>query len=155
MIKQLRHYKLYKHIISKKITLSEKTGRMQMKRKIILAIFITLAVFSANGCGEKAAIPDELIGEWQTSEPKYEGCNFEVTELTVAFKPKSAETYSNIITNVKREENPNEEHVLYTIFYKMESGKIYQLSLNYYPEDNGVIRFKNQIEIVWTKKRAY
>ena len=126
-----------------------------MKRKIILAIFITLAVFSANGCGEKGTIPDELIGEWQTLDPKYEGCNFEVTELTVSFQPKGAESYSNIITNVEREEDPNEEFVLYTIFYKMESGKIYQLSLNYYPEENGAIRFKNQIEIVWTKKRSY
>ncbi len=126
-----------------------------MKRKIILAIFITLAVFSANGCGEKAAIPDELIGEWQTSEPKYEGCYFEVTKLTVAFKPKDAEIYSNIITNIKRVEVPDEEFVLYTIFYKDESGKIFQLSINYYPEDNGAIRFKNQTEIVWIRKRSY
>ncbi len=126
-----------------------------MKRKIILAIFITLAVFSANGCGEKGTIPNELIGEWQTTEPKYEGCYFEMTELTVAFKPKDAEIYSNIITKVTRVEDPNEEFVLYTIFYKDESGKIYQLSINYYPEENGVIRFKNQTEIVWTKKRSY
>ncbi len=128
---------------------------MQMKRKIILATFITLAVFAASGCGEKGTIPNELIGEWQTSEPKYEGCYFEVTELTVAFKPKDAEIYSNIITNIKREEDPNEEHILYTIFYKDESGKIYQLSINYYPEENGVIRFKNQTEIVWIRKRSY
>lgn len=126
-----------------------------MKRKIILVAFITFAVFSANGCGEKGTIPNELIGEWQTSEPKYEGCYFEVTELTVAFKPKSAEIYSNIITNIKREEDPNEEHILYTIFYKDESGKIYKLSLYYYPEENGTVRFKNQTEIVWIRKRSY
>ncbi len=126
-----------------------------MKRKIILVAFITLAVFSANGCGEKGTIPDELIGEWQTTEPKYEGCYFEVTKLTVAFKPKDAEIYSNIITNVKGEEDPNEEHILYTIFYKDESGKIYQLSLYYYPEINGAVRFKNQTEIVWIRKRPY
>ena len=127
-----------------------------MKRKIILVTFITLAVFSATGCGEKkGTIPDELIGEWKTSVPKYEGCHFEVTKLTVAFKPKDEETYSNIITKVKREEDPEEEHILYIIFYKTESGKVYQLSLNYYPEENGVIKFKNQPEIVWTKKRSY
>ncbi len=129
---------------------------MQMKKKIILATFITLAVFAVSGCGgKKGTIPNELIGEWQTSEPKYEGCYFEVTKLTVAFKPKSAEIYSNIITNIKREEDPNKKHILYTIFYKGETGKIYQLSINYYPEDNGAIRFKNQTEIVWIRKRSY
>ena len=127
-----------------------------MKRKIILVTFITLAVFSATGCGEKkGTIPDELIGEWKSSAPKYEGCHFEVTKLTVAFKPLDEEIYSNIITNVKREEDPEEQYILYTIFYKTESGKIYQLSVNYYPEENGVIRFKNQLEIVWIKKRSY
>ena len=126
-----------------------------MKKKILLATLIAFSVFLATGCKEKGTIPDELMGEWQTTEPKYEGCYFDVTKLTVAFKPKDAEIYSNIISDVKREEDPEEDRILYTIFYKDESGKIYQLALYYYPNENGVIRFKHQQKIVWTKRRSY
>ena len=41
----------------------------------------------------------------------------------------------------------------YTITYEDDEGEEYMLTLNYYPEDNGVIKLKYHEYIVWKREK--
>jgi len=65
--------------------------------------------------------------------------------------PKEGEPSTFAITNIKREKKSNEEWTLYTISY-VDQGEEYEFPVYYLPEKNGVIRFKNQLDIEWTRE---
>jgi len=53
---------------------------------------------------------------------------------------------------IKIEEDRKERKTLYVICYKNTARQEYKFSFYYDPANQGTIRFKNQREMVWTKK---
>ena len=121
-----------------------------MKLKIF-AIWIIVIVLT--GCqirGDKS-VPEELMGVWETSEPRYEGCSFEINDKLIIFKNGPTYTNVNHITDIDR--SAEEKRTLYHINYVDRDGQEYKFSLFYYRTGTGgVIRFKNQKDIEWTRK---
>lgn len=115
-----------------------------------MAIFFIAALF---GCQifKNWEVPEELLGVWETSSPRYEYCSLEFDGKMVIFQNGLTHFDINHITNVKK--STEDEKTLYNIYYKDNQGEEYKLSL-YYLEtpDRCVIRFKNQEEIAWRKR---
>jgi hypothetical protein len=116
-------------------------------------ILLVLAIFVAFfGCQSKepATVPDELLGVWETSAPKYENCFFELTKDTLIFTNRDID---NIDVNsiLKIEKIHREKEILYTVHYENREGQEYKFPFYYDPLRGGAIRFKNQKQIEWRK----
>ena len=125
-----------------------------MKGKVFLTGFLILALLGGNSCKKELAVPDELLGVWETSEPKYEGCYFEVTSEDIIFKDIEKDINFFKITKIETEEDPDEDFITYIITYADLEGLPFELSVLYFPGEEGTIRFKNQTSIVWIKRKA-
>jgi hypothetical protein len=123
-----------------------------MKPEKIWIIIICLMVLSLCQCGRKTPVPDDLIGVWETTAPTYEDCFLEIkaNEIIFGSGEKKFDTYP--ITKIKMEKDLKEQKTLYIICYKNITGQEYKFSFYYDPANQGTIRFKNQKEMVWTKK---
>ena len=125
-----------------------------MRMEKVLILFISLMIlFFGFQCGGKKALPDNLIGVWETSDPKYADRIFEITRNEVIFQTGETtfDTYS--IKSIEMEKVPGGQSLLYTITYKNIEGLEYKFSFFYDPAGNGAIRFKNQDQFVWTKEK--
>jgi hypothetical protein len=122
-----------------------------MKHKdiiIFLAIFMSLLACQAR----EQTIPYELLGVWETSEPKYKDCFFEIGEDTIIFLNKALPEPSIDSNIISRTEIASEDgETLYTIYYNKIGEEVYQFSFYYYQHDGSSIRFKNQKDIEWQK----
>ena len=125
-----------------------------MKAERVYIIIICLMVLSVCQCGRKTTIPEDLIGVWETTAPTYADRFFEITTRDVIFGTgeNTSDTYP--ITKIKIEKDPVEQKTLYIICYKNMEGQEYKFSFYYDSANQGTIRFKNQKEMVWTKKTA-
>lgn len=126
-----------------------------MKRKpIIMALTICALLLACESKGPKP-IPPGMLGVWKTSEPKYEGCFFELTKEKISFANK-AYLESFLIHKISKIviTTPRAEKILCTVYYKDSEGQKYEFSFYYDPSDGGSIRFKNQSTIKWVKADA-
>ncbi len=122
------------------------------KFKILAMLAILTALFGCQKWKDKT-VPKELLGVWVTTEERYASCTFEVTDKMIIFTNKSQDyTAINLVTGI--EKTVEEGQTLYHIEYKDSEGLEYGLSLVYSTARNRVVvRFKNEMEIEWTKKQ--
>ncbi len=125
---------------------------MLTKRKNLFVAFAILTMLLLYGCTQRAVIPDELVGTWTTPTPIYEGCFFEITKEEIIFGAKDGSESNFFIKDLKIQKIPHEEWTLYTIAYIVRGYQKYEFPFYYHPASNGVIRFKNKMESVWTKE---
>jgi len=124
-----------------------------MKPKAFLAALAVLIVVFIVNCGKTPTVPDGLIGVWKTASPKYAGTFFELTRTSIRFGTKEETVNTFAITNIKKaKKKAEEEWTLYTIYYVAQEGMEYEFPIYFLPEGNGIIRFKNQMDIVWTRE---
>jgi hypothetical protein len=129
-------------------------GEISMKAERVLIVFIFLLVFFAFQCGRKTTVPDNLIGVWKASAPQYEDRFFEIKKDEIIFGTGQRNFDTHRIKNIEMEKVRGEESSLYTISYKNLEGQEYKFSFYYDPTRHGVIRFKNQDKIVWTREES-
>jgi hypothetical protein len=125
-----------------------------MKYKfIVLAIAIFATLF---GCQfrEPTPLPVELLGVWNTSAEKYEGCLFEIKKDSIIFANTRILEALNINTITKIETIHEEKRILCVIHYKSREDQEYKFTFYYDPSEGGSIRFKNQLHIKWVKAEA-
>ncbi len=125
-----------------------------MKSKYIIVV---LSIFSLLfGCQprEPTAIPDELLGAWKTSAPKYKRCFFQIKKDSITFVNRDSLEGPDINTIVKIEITKKEKQILYTIHYKKMKGEEYKFAFYYDTSEGSIIRLKNQKEIEWRKANA-
>jgi hypothetical protein len=126
---------------------------MKVERALIEVLIVLIIIL---GCESKkiAAVPENLIGVWGTSNPTYADRTFEITKNEVIFQTgeQTFDTYS--IKSIEMEKVPRGEDDLYTINYIDKEGEKFKLSFYYNPAGQGVIRYKNQIQMAWTKKKS-
>lgn len=123
-----------------------------MKAKRLLVVFATLIILSGCQCGADKTVPIDLVGVWKTSALTYADRFFQFKEDTIIFGTGGGNFNTYAITNI--EKVSEEEKILYTVSYSNREGQEYKFSFYYYPENSGMIRFKNHQQIVWTKKES-
>jgi len=124
-----------------------------MKVKRVFGVVIVFLIIIL-GCESKkiAAVPDNLIGVWGTSNPKYADRIFEITRNEVIFQTGEKTFNTCPIISIEMEKTQG-QNPLYTINYKNQEGLKYKFIFYHDPEGIGAIRFKNQQEITWTKEK--
>jgi hypothetical protein len=96
-------------------------------------------------------IPEELIGEWETTEPRYHNRMLKITKDGIVFFTAPDYMDVNIITGVKTIQENGE--TLYEIHYRNSQRQKYKLSVYMISNPKGnAIRFKNQPKFEWTKR---
>ncbi len=123
-----------------------------MKTEKMLVLILYLILLSACQCSEKVPVPDHLIGVWETTAPDYADHPFEIKTDEVLFGTEEGKFDMYPITRVKIEKDLREQKTLYIIHYKNTARQEYKFSFYYDPANQGTIRFKNQKQMVWTKK---
>ena len=114
-------------------------------------VWVTI-ILTASSCVSQTQLPDELLGTWKTEALKYKDTFFEMKTGLLVLGTKADEVQSFTITKVERKKLREEEWVLYTVFYQNDSLQKFEFPLYYNPAKNGVIRFKNQENLVWKKE---
>jgi hypothetical protein len=124
-----------------------------MRPKTTQILFITLVMlFFALQCSKIKTAPDDLIGVWKTSDPKYEDRFFEVDRSTITFGKGGGDSDTHSITSIEIEKGDEARGNLYTIAYKDKEGQKFTFLIYYNPANQGTIRFKNQDQIEWTRQ---
>ena len=122
-----------------------------MRSRKYLAVFSILIVLFAGKCAREATIPDELIGVWKTLAFKYRDTFFELRKKAITFGTKEGDINTYTIKNIKRKKNRNDEWISYTVYYQNEYLQKSEFHFYYNSSQNGLIRSKNQQNLVWRK----
>jgi hypothetical protein len=93
-------------------------------------------------------VPLRLVGTWVTEHPKYKGVSLEITKSTITLW--TVERSTQIYGISKLESSAEGQRAAY-VFYGDRDGQQQQFAFFYSPVGGGELRFKNQIEIRWTK----
>lgn len=122
----------------------------------LVGIFLILVIFvSLIGClpWGPEAVPNELIGVWKTSAPKYKDCSIELTRDYIIFTNSHLGAYvdTNFVLRMKKVRERG--YFLCTIRYENIREQRYDFSFYYDPTKGGVIRLKNRIDVEWKKVR--
>ena len=122
-----------------------------MKLKwIVIPVLIVVAAILTMSCSKKHRdIPENLIGKWITSAPRYEDRFIEITKETLVYGLGGDKKDVYFITNL--ETTPEGNKLLYTISFKNTEGVAFTRLFYYHPENGGVIQFKHQEHIEWRK----
>ena len=122
-----------------------------MKSKVTI-LLILIVLISACPSSKEKSFPQELIGLWETDEPRYDGCSIEISDNQIIFS-NIHENYTeyNKITGIEKSVEDGE--ILYNIDYENKEGLEYKSSLVYMKTGGReVIHYKNQKDVQWVKK---
>jgi hypothetical protein len=120
-----------------------------MRRNGIAIALALLAAFIGCGRERTKTVPDELVGIWKSSAPKYADTFIELTKTTITFGAGEAGSHVRSVVGVEKARE--EGNALYTVFYVDAQGVEYKLAFYYEPGNGGVMRWKNQQSIAWTR----
>jgi hypothetical protein len=93
-------------------------------------------------------VPEELIGEWHTTDPNYADRTFELDSVSISFTTGAGTVSTGFIKEVK--EVPEGSRILYTISYTLDNAPN-EVSFYYDPFKSKIIQFKNQEKVAWKK----
>ena len=126
-------------------------GSKEMTPRRIVAATALLAALAGCQAQKENPVPDHLLGVWTTSAPRYADRYIEIRHDMIIFGTGGDTFELHVLAELK--EAREGEAMLYTITHLNHFGQPYSLSFYYKPSGDGIIRFKNQREIVWTKER--
>jgi hypothetical protein len=132
-------------------TVSHETGKiMKLKLKwIVTPVLIAAAATIVVTSKKNVDIPENLMGKWTTSAPRYEDRFFDITRETLTYGIGGDKEDVYFISSIKKlSEGKN---TLYTIDYKNKDGLEFTCSLSYHPENGGIIQFKHQENVQWRR----
>jgi hypothetical protein len=124
-----------------------------MSLRKFFATFMIASVLLATQCSKESAVPDELIGVWETAYPGYEDRGIEITKNTLIFERGGG--YFDFATYpiVGIDKAFEDRDILYVIYYVNPEGYRYEFSIYYNPTDGGTFRFRDREQIKWTKRK--
>ncbi len=133
---------------------SKKKEATQSKRKLrwVLVPVSIYAIFVLwqNWPQSYRKVPDELVGTWRTSAPRYADRSLEIDSVSINFGTGEGTMTTGFIQKV--EAVPEGTRTLYTISY-VEKGNEEQCSFYYTSAKEKTIYFKNQPSILWIKDK--
>jgi len=116
-------------------------------------LFIMLAIWAVlSACQPNTQIvPVQLLGRWITEDSRYKGVSFEITSSAITLRTVEGSTQ---IYGISKFESAGEGKRVSYVLYGDRDGQQQQFAFFYTPVGGGELRFKNQIEIRWTKAAA-
>ena len=121
-------------------------------------VLVVLALLTNSGCSSNKIdnLPQEVLGQWETETPKFEGFTFELAEETITFFDSNVENgIETYVIEKRTKELDNENKTFYVVHYENEDGLELKHAFYYDPSEGGEIRLKNQENVVWTRVPEY
>ena len=125
-----------------------------MKTKSTFIAFAILILFFGAQCQKEFTVPEELIGVWVTDDPRYVNHPFEIKKDTLIFEQGLGFFDFDVFPIGNLEKIDKDGNTLYIIHYLLPAGRKFEFSFYYASTEGGVIRFKNQPEMKWTKTKS-
>jgi hypothetical protein len=113
---------------------------------LILVVLIGAAWYFAPA---SHLVPDELVGEWVSSDHRYDDRVFEIDPVSVNFGTPGAKVSVGFVKSVTAEQDGG--RTLYTIAY-VANNLPSQVSFYYDTQNGEAIYFKNRQTVYWTKR---
>jgi hypothetical protein len=125
---------------------------MSMTSRRIFVAVAALAILFGCESQKETTVPDHLLGVWKTTHPKYADRYFEIRNDAIIFGHGGENFELHALADIDRSRDG--ESTLYTLTHLNHHGQRFSFAFYYDPTNDGVIRFKNQKEISWTKERV-
>lgn len=113
---------------------------------LIVVVLVAAAWFWAPA---PRLVPNELVGEWVSSDPHYDDRVFEIDPISVNFGTPGANVTVGFVQSVTAAQDGAK--TLYTISY-VANNLPGQISFYYDTQKGETIYFKNRKTVVWTKR---
>ena len=113
----------------------------------ITAIFLIIVAAWMWQTPARKHLPEELWGEWRTTDPSYADRAFELDNVCINFTTGEGTISVGFVKDVKEISEGN--RTLYTVSYTVDDAPN---EVSFYYEPNNGLWFKNQEKVVW--KRA-
>ena len=97
--------------------------------------------------------PGHLVGQWQTETGPYADDTLEILSDRIIFRSKDDTGQVYTISSVR--EGVEQGRVTYSILYHGADLEPQELMLYYQPAGNGVVIFRHQPQLKWTKQRRH
>ncbi len=97
-------------------------------------------------------IPDGAVGLWTTLTPKYADRAFRLTQNTLTFHVSPQDSTFHPIVRVESNSGDDDNATQYTVFYT-HYRDTYEFSFVYSEVPDTTIKFVNQQEMIWRKRR--
>lgn len=129
---------------------SNSQSRAVTAKRLVLLIAVAATI---TGCqpGPGKTVPDNIIGIWKTSHPKYADRYIEIKSDALVFGTGGDTFRRHAIAEV--EVSRQGDSTLYTISYTNQHEQRYRFAFFYDPANNGTMRLKNQQHITWTREK--
>ncbi|UCG84884.1 MAG: hypothetical protein JSW71_13130 [Gemmatimonadota bacterium] len=115
----------------------------------VFAVLVAVNMCSTERSQERGMVPEEVMGTWTTTDPDYADRAFEIRRNSVVFHIGGSDYNVHLIQIV--EVDDLDGPMLVTIHYADENGSNI-FAFYYDPADGGVITFKNQRDMEWTRE---
>lgn len=127
-------------------------GRSAAAKGLLVAVSLALLA----GCGPESTrtVPDELLGRWTSEAPRYADTFFELQRETLVLGLADGRREIRPVTRVERVRQDGE--TLFTVYYLDPADpKRTEFRLAFFFDAGaGLIRWKNQRAIAWTRPRG-
>jgi hypothetical protein len=115
----------------------------------ITIVFLTLLALLTYQDPTHKRLPDDLVGEWRTSEPLYADRALILDQVCITFTTGEATLSVGFIKDVKQVSEGS--RILYTVSYTVND---VPNQVSFYYDASAGISFKNQDRIIWKKLQA-
>jgi hypothetical protein len=117
-----------------------------------VAVAFTLLLLGFYWRAPNRSMPEELVGEWHSSDARYSDRKMEIHHSVISFTTGEGTVSSGLIKEIR--EVPEGPRTLYTVVYDLD-GASNELSFYYETgkPSGDVIRFKNQQNLTWIKDK--
>jgi hypothetical protein len=126
-------------------------SRVALSLFLLLAVLLLTVVLLRWGCEEDGTTPANLVGTWETTDPKFADRSFALTETTIAFGSGEGGETVHRIAKVARGGAGAEATV--TFHYLDGEGEKWTLRVRHAPGNGDAIRIQNS-KAVWKKSAA-
>ena len=117
-----------------------------------IGVILCLDLLVSCGPESTRTVPDELLGHWTTKAAKYADTFFELQRDTLILGLADGRTQVRPVVRV--EKVVQDSQPLFTVYYldPSDPGRTEAKFALYFDAGSGVIRWKNQREIAWTRQ---
>jgi len=116
----------------------------------IAVILLIVSVFAVRS-KRRSDIPDDLIGEWHTTDARYSDRSFEIDAVSLNFGTGDGGVTTGFIKDVRT--SAEGARILYKVSYTVDN-EVREVSFYFEESEGKIIRFKNQENIAWKKDQS-
>ena len=126
---------------------------MRWRTAVLAICLVATAACGIDGV-EVISMPDGLVGTWETDDPAYAGRFFslstdEFSLLLIGAGATTPQRYRIVTITRQRAEFG----MLHTVEYSDNAGVDYRMAFYFDPAGGGMLRLKNQRNMLWRKTR--